>query len=175
MPANNGATPPTTTYSIDGTLLETYTPPTNITQQTNAISFFVKNSLSPTTHTLTINVTSINVNAPYLIDYIAYLPLPASPTSSTGPSPTDKGSPPGQNAPPAQSSSSSTPVGAIVGGVVGGVVLIALTILAFWWFLRKKRREEYIYDTASAADILHPGASRLLSSSYPGTDRSPLS
>ncbi|KAF7790960.1 hypothetical protein EIP86_001919 [Pleurotus ostreatoroseus] len=151
----NNASPPMSLYSVDGALLGNYTAPINATAEDPDVSFFVTNSLSAGVHKLVINVTRTEGNAPYLLDYIAY--LPPQETTSTSSAPSSSSSSPTASAGTPSSTHASKPVGAIVGGVIGGVALLLIIALAIWLVQRKRSRHQaHLYQSAIAADILHP-------------------
>ena len=142
--AVNGTTSPVSTYTLDDASPVTYTAPTNATDTLYSQTFFLQQSLSASEHTLVINVTHASDAAPFLFDYIGYIPL-SSATSSSSLSMTS-----GTSSAPAQitssestSSKSSTPVGAIVGGTIGGVALLVMTIFGALFLRSRRSRPSY--------------------------------
>ncbi|KAI0334332.1 hypothetical protein GY45DRAFT_28953 [Cubamyces sp. BRFM 1775] len=154
---------PSTSYTIDGKLAETYNLATSghslsPTDFDYNVTFFSSSELDPGEHTLVI--TNLNGTWPntYWFDYIQYLP-PGSTTTTTSSmptsSPTSSGAPPKSSgtsgsassantgSPEASSSRHSTNVGAIIGGAIGGAVLVAVIgIIAVYLYLKRRARAE---------------------------------
>lgn len=155
--AVNGSDSPVSSYTLDGASPVVFTAPSNITNTQYSQTFFLQQSLSPSSeHTLVINVTRTSSAAPFLYDYIGYIPL-SSPTASSSVSissslPSASASSSGNG-----NSKSSTPVGAIVGGVIGGVALLVAIVFG-GLFLRSKRRDRGPY---------HDGVSNTLNQGTP--------
>lgn len=157
----DGNEPPVSTYVIDGGSPVTYTAPSNITATLFSQTFFLQQSLSASEHTLVINVTRASDAAPFLLDYIGYIPLSNTTNSTSATSSSLPSSSAASTSTPSTSSVSSkltTPVGAIVGGTIGGVALIVITILGIL-LLRSRRRggRAYFYGAERTSDMLDPG------------------
>ena len=170
---------PTTSYSIDGTILANYTAPVIDPGffQLN-VTFFTSPTLTPGKHTLVI--TNLNGTSPnvYWLDYIRFSPSPdTSPTTSvlsttSTPSSTTsvQASTTTSNAATqtgGNSLKSKPNAGAIAGGIVGGVALVVIVGLLVWWF-RRRRREEHPQPAAT------DGLCSLYICPFPPTDTSPL-
>ncbi|KIP07483.1 hypothetical protein PHLGIDRAFT_118062 [Phlebiopsis gigantea 11061_1 CR5-6] len=150
--------PPISTYVIDGGSPVTYTAPTNITATLFSQTFFLQQSLSASEHTLVINVTRASDAAPFLLDYIGYVPLSNTTNSTSATSSSLPSSSAASTSTPSTagvSTKSATPVGAIVGGTIGGVALIVITVLGVL-LLRSKRRggRPYFYGAGRTSDML---------------------
>ncbi|GJE84368.1 hypothetical protein PsYK624_004440 [Phanerochaete sordida] len=157
------------TYSVDGNELNTFTSP-NLTQEADGIMLFNSGSLPINSHQLTVSVDSASEDYPYLLDYIVFIPAPtlssnaisftvgsssASSSSSslvntalsfsgTSTSCTSFGYAGHTGAPQYDvATSHSSHVGPIVGGVIGGVALLAILFgLLFWCLKRRKAQSE---------------------------------
>jgi len=149
------------TFSVDGhSTAQTFTAngaaSNGLTNATN-YAFFQNTSLSSGNHTLTVNVTSVSGNMPFIIDYLTYIPnfanLDSKPNftgqagissgsdsgSSSGPTPSSSGSGSGNSD---VSTSTKTSAGAIAGGVVGSLVVIAAILAAIFFYRRRHFRPE---------------------------------
>ncbi|KAH9943709.1 hypothetical protein B0H21DRAFT_660976, partial [Amylocystis lapponica] len=73
MPPQNGSAQPASSYVLDGGTPVSYVAP-NVVVEVDGAIFFQQNGLSNKQHTLTINIDSASAAAPYLLDYIAYVP-----------------------------------------------------------------------------------------------------
>jgi len=155
LPAN-GTKRPISSYSVDGASPSTFIPAENITERQDNQLFFVSDALATGQHTLSITVTQVDDNDPFLMDYI--LVATASDTD-TAKSPsvtyvttTIQGLPT-NTAQTLIESSSGTPTGAIVGGVVGGVaMLVAAALMVYFCWYRRRRAGVYYYHHADDLD-----------------------
>ncbi|THG97495.1 hypothetical protein EW026_g4515 [Hermanssonia centrifuga] len=123
LPMSHNSTPPISTYVVDDSAPTSFTSPDNATQEEFDVTFFLLNSISAGAHKLVINVTRASDDAPFLFDYLGYVPPPSATANSTS-SMSSFSSPtltPTTSATNPSSSHSSTPVGAIVGGVIGEI------------------------------------------------------
>ena len=159
----SGSEPPISAYIVDDGSPVTYTAPSNLTATLFSQTFFLQQSLSASEHTLVINVTRASGAAPFLLDYIGYIPLPnttssTSATSSSLTSTSAQSTSTPSTTTTSASSKSATPVGAIVGGTIGGVALIVITVLGIL-LLRSRRRggRPYFYGAGRTSDMLDPG------------------
>ncbi|KAI0759983.1 hypothetical protein BD413DRAFT_266763 [Trametes elegans] len=133
-----GSQPPMSVYSVGTNKNRAYVAPA-VSDPISNVSFFNSSVMPYGQYTLVINITRIDGDAQYYLDYIRYDTTdPAAPATSTispGSSATGTAA--------AGASSSSTPVGPIVGGVVGGVAAIALAALMFLLYRWRKRKAQH--------------------------------
>ncbi|KAH9833727.1 uncharacterized protein C8Q71DRAFT_849659 [Rhodofomes roseus] len=148
--------PVTSTYSIDGSSAESYTGPSDLTSQQFEVVLFLSPELSSDQHELSINVVNATSNAPYILEFILYIPTSTDVSGATYSSTSLHGSTATivvSNA----TASSAAPVGAIVGGVVGGVAGLMILGLATYFFLRQKlarKGRPYFYEEVGAGEML---------------------
>ena len=129
-------------YTLDGeTTPVTYSVTTsssmhqdNTNDQPNFL-LYTNTSLTAGDHTLVVNVTKC-VNQTFIFDYLTY--QPSFSTLATMPNLT---LPASTNGTP-HTTTTSTPVGAIVGGILGGLALLFLLIGAFLWFRKRKAQDD---------------------------------
>ncbi|CAL1703259.1 unnamed protein product [Somion occarium] len=153
----NGTATLTSTYTVDDSQPVTYRAPTNTTQESDSVVFFLSPFLSAAQHTLVVDVASCSTENPYIIQLIGYIPTSTSTLPSASYMPTNFPLPTGSaaNGASTNESHSSTPVGAIVGGVIGGVALLVITAITLWYFcFRRGRGQPYFYKSAEAGDLL---------------------
>ncbi|KAF8827751.1 hypothetical protein HHX47_DHR4000260 [Lentinula edodes] len=153
-------------FSVDGySTSQTFTANTaannGLTNSTN-YPFYSNTSLSSGNHTLTVNVTSVSGNLPFIIDYLTYQPnfdnIDSKPNftaqagigSSTGPD-----SNPGSSAGSTSSDTTSkSHAGAIAGGVIGGLLAIAAILGGILLWRRRSRFDKPKYSARGRANVL---------------------
>ena len=153
-PVINDTSAPSSSYSIDDGTSTNFTAPLDIATTQYDKAFFQVQGLSPDSeHTLAVNVLYASDNAPYLFDYIGYIPLTQPSTTSS------MANAPGTGLPiPSANSSSSKPIGPIIGGVVGGVALVLLAAATLYFYISRRRLgRPYFYQTAQVHDMLAQG------------------
>jgi hypothetical protein len=151
-------TSPVSSYSVDGESPFSFTAPSNITQTQYNQAFYEQEGLSPTEHTLTINIVHASDSAPFLFDYIGYIPLREVETTSSMPNMPTGGLPTNAMDQQGSSSHSSNHIGAVVGGVVGGVALMLLTAAVVYFLCGRRRNDRpYFYESANASELLEQG------------------
>jgi hypothetical protein len=129
-------------YTLDGsTASQTYTVTTSSsmyqdgTNDQHNFLLYSNTSLTAGDHTLVVNLTKC-VNQTFIFDYLTY--QPSFSTLATMPNLTLPASTNGTS----HTTTTSTPIGAIVGGVLGGLALLFLLIGAFLWFRKRKAQDD---------------------------------
>ena len=147
---------PTTTYAIDGSVVDTYTTPVlapglfRLNQ-----TFFNSPTLEPGNHTLVItNVNGTSQNMVWL-DYILFAESAPSSTGSTIPSSSTSTNMQPSSSSPVQGPHKSN-TGAIVGGAVGGVTGLALLAGLLLWWLVQRRRARSAPTALAYSGMFHP-------------------
>ncbi|PSR73316.1 hypothetical protein PHLCEN_2v10844 [Hermanssonia centrifuga] len=158
LPMSHNSTPPISTYVVDDSAPTSFTSPDNATQEEFDVTFFLLNSISAGAHKLVINVTRASDDAPFLFDYLGYVPPPSATANSTS-SMSSFSSPtltPTTSATNPSSSHSSTPVGAIVGGVIGGIALLVFSAIILYFLCRRRKGggRAYFYSSGDPTDML---------------------
>lgn len=165
-PSNNSRSlTPSVSFSVDGRASNEVSNPTVKTAQ-YSYHFFDSGTLSPGQHTLQILVNNGAQDWPFVLDYIQYIPLrpTASSTSSRHPTGALTFAPTGTaDTPPEVAvthSKKSTPVGAIVGAIIAGLVGLGLLAFAIWFYVfRLRKRDLHTYHGATKVDLVEPGKS----------------
>lgn len=129
-------------YTLDGaTASQTYTVTTSSSMYQDSTTdehnflLYSNTTLTAGDHTLVVNVTKC-VNQTFIFDYLTY--QPSFSTLATMPNLTLPAATNGTS----HTSTTSTPVGAIVGGILGGLALLFLLIGAFLWFRKRKAQDD---------------------------------
>ncbi|KAI0719732.1 hypothetical protein C8T65DRAFT_736296 [Cerioporus squamosus] len=146
VPAVGGAQQPLSLYSVGSQKLQAFIPD-DVTEATDNVAFFNSSVLPYGQYTLVVNVTRVDADAPYSLDYFRYNTTNPNAASGSSSSTSSTGAATGTGSvtetqvdSSGASSSSSPPVGAIVGGVLGGVALLAAAVFAFFCYRIRKRR-----------------------------------
>lgn len=131
-------------FNVDGyTTSQTFTANTaannGLTNSTN-YPFYSNTSLSSGNHTLTVNVTSVSGNLPFIIDYLTYQPnfdnIDSKPNftaqAGIGSSTVPNSNPSSSAGSTSSDKTSKSHTGAIAGGVIGGLLAIAAILGAIF-------------------------------------------
>ncbi|KAF8908386.1 hypothetical protein CPB85DRAFT_790870 [Mucidula mucida] len=117
---------------------------------------FTSRSLSSGAHVLTVNLTEVNGDQMFSLDYLSFTNVTQSPDGPSAATIATKsgGATTGTRTSTSLQTSFSTDsavsdgqgvetlnVGAIAGGVIGGLLAVAAMIFILWWFRRRRQRE----------------------------------
>ncbi len=116
---------------------------------------FTSRSLSSGAHVLTVNLTEVNGDQMFSLDYLSFTNVTQSPDGPSAATIATKsgGATTGTRTSTSLQTSFSTDsavsdgqgvktlnVGAIAGGVIGGLLAVAAMIFILWWFRRRRQR-----------------------------------